>query len=47
MATIKVFSVNGVKELSCFDTLENVDYLIDESEEIVDDGELTVGNPIE
>lgn len=24
MATIKVFSAEGVKELNCFDTLENV-----------------------
>lgn len=27
MATIKVFDVNGVKVLKCFDTLDNVDYL--------------------
>lgn len=27
MATIKVFSVEGVKELKCFDTLENVPIL--------------------
>lgn len=27
MATIKVFSPNGVKELKCFDTLEAVPYL--------------------
>lgn len=27
MATIKVFDVNGVKELNCFDTLSEVDYL--------------------
>ena len=27
MATIKVFDVNGCKELSCFDTLDNVAYL--------------------
>lgn len=27
MAMIKVFSVNGVKELGCFDTLDSVDYL--------------------
>lgn len=27
MATIKVFSVGGVKELKCFDTLENVPVL--------------------
>lgn len=47
MAMIKVFDVNGVKELSCFDTLDNVEYLTDEPDEIVDDGELTIGNPLE
>lgn len=48
MATIKVFDVNGVKQLSCFDTVDNVAYLSeDEDEMIVDDGELTVGTPIE
>lgn len=47
MAMIKVFDVNGVKELSCFDTLDNVQYLQEVTEEIVDDGELTIGNPIE
>lgn len=42
MATIKVFSANGVKELTCFDTLENVPYLVEEpadeseDEDIVD-----------
>lgn len=43
MATIKVFSANGVKELNCFDTLDEVDYLLteivnesDEDEDIVD-----------
>lgn len=36
MATIKVFSVNGVKELNCFDTLDEVDYL---SSEIADESE--------
>lgn len=48
MATIKVFSSAGVKTLRCFDTLSSVGY--DEEEEeytIKDDGELTVGNPIE
>lgn len=30
MAMIKVFSANGVKELSCFDTLDNVPYLVEE-----------------
>lgn len=29
MATIKVFSPNGVKELKCFDTLEQVPYMDD------------------
>lgn len=48
MAVIKVFDVNGVKELSCFDTLDTVAYLSNEEDEtIVDDGELTVGTPIE
>lgn len=47
MATIKVFSVDGVKELSCFDTLDNVEYITEGVEEIVDDGELTIGNPLE
>lgn len=27
MATIKVFTARGVKELQCFDTLDDVDYL--------------------
>lgn len=31
MATIKVFTVEGVKELSCFDTLDNVPYLDSET----------------
>lgn len=48
MATIKVFDVKGVKTLKCFDTLANVEYDSDEEEDaIVDDGELTVGLPIE
>lgn len=48
MVTIKVFGVNGVKTLKCFDTLDNVEYDIDIEEGIVtDDGELTVGLPIE
>lgn len=48
LATIKVFGVNGVKTLKCFDTLDNVEYDIDTEEEIVtDDGELTVGLPVE
>ena len=46
MATIKVISANGVKELKCFDTLENVPYDEDEEEIIEDDGELTVGSPL-
>lgn len=46
MATIKVFSANGVKELKCFDTLEAVPYDEDEEEIIEDDGELTVGLPL-
>lgn len=42
MATIKVFSAFGVKELNCFDTLQDVPYLVDEpadeseDEDIVD-----------
>lgn len=48
MAMIKVFSVHGCKTLKCFDTLDNVAYDHDEEEEIIeDDGELTVGLPIE
>lgn len=35
MATIKVFDVNGVKELQCFDTLDVIPYL--EDEEVEDD----------
>lgn len=45
MATIKVFDVNGVKELQCFDTLVDVPYTVDEDEidineyaETTDDG---------
>ena len=38
MATIKVFDSNGVKELKCFDTLDNVAYTpLEESETIEDD----------
>lgn len=33
MAMIKVFDCNGVKELKCFDTLDNVAYL--EEEEVL------------
>lgn len=48
MATIKVFDVNGCKTLKCFDTLDNVAYdKFEEDETIEDDGELTVGLPIE
>lgn len=48
MATIKVFSALGVKELKCFDTLDKVDFLEDEEDETIeDDGELTVGTPLE
>lgn len=48
MATIKVFSTEGVKELKCFDTLVSAPYLSDpEEEDIIDDGELTVGTPLE
>lgn len=40
MATIKVFDVNGVKELKCFDTLVDVPYLeeeiLEEEEEVPD-----------
>lgn len=44
MANIKVFDANGVKELSCFDTLEAVPYL--EEEEIEED-EPKENNPFE
>lgn len=47
MATIKVFSTEGVKELNCFDTLNDVPFNTEESEIIEDDGELTVGTPLE
>lgn len=48
MATIKVFDSSGVRTLKCFDTLDDVMYDTEEEEEvIVDDGELTVGTPIE
>lgn len=45
MATIKVFSANGVKELNCFDTLVDVPYLTEEEEEI--DNEPGDKNPFE
>lgn len=47
MATIKVFDVNGCKTLKCFDTLDNVEYDTEEDDILFDDGELTVGTPIE
>lgn len=49
MAVVRVYSSKGVKELQCFDTLTDVPYLEDneEVEELEDDGELTVGLPIE
>lgn len=47
MATIKVFSVDGVKELNCFDTLSSVPFIEEEDDIIEDDGELTVGTPLE
>lgn len=47
MATIKVFDSTGVKELSCFDTIDNVEYLTEEEEVLCDDGELTVSTPLE
>lgn len=47
MATIKVFSAQGVKELKCFDSLMDVPFIEDEQEIIEDDGELTVGAPLE
>lgn len=33
MATIRVFSADGVKELECFDTLEEVPFLLEEEED--------------
>lgn len=47
MAVIKVSDTKGVRYLKCFDTLDNVEYFEDEDETIVDDGELTVGTPLE
>lgn len=47
MAVIKVFDVHGVRTLKCFDTLDNVGYDTEEEDIIEDDGELTVGLPIE
>lgn len=45
MATIKVFSVDGVKELGCFDTLTEVPFL--EEIEEVDESEPEEKNPFE
>lgn len=36
MATIKVFDVNGCRELQCFDTIDNVPYLEDVEDDIDD-----------
>lgn len=47
MATIKVFTAEGIKELNCFDNYDLLPYLDDEEDDqIVDDGELTVSNPL-
>lgn len=46
MATIKVFDVNGVKELQCFDTLDNVDYLAPDEYEGAEE-EVEDKNPFE
>lgn len=45
MATIKVFDSEGVKELSCFDTLTDVPYLVEE--EVNDQDEPEEKNPFE
>lgn len=34
MATVKVFDSIGCRELSCFDTIDNVPYLVDEEEDV-------------
>lgn len=47
MARIKVSDCNGIKYLNCFDTLDAVEYQSEEDDILVDDGELTVGTPIE
>lgn len=47
MAVIKVSDAEGIRYLSCFDTLDNVEYFEDEDDTIFDDGELTVGSPLE
>lgn len=44
MATIKIFSASGIKELNCFDTADDVDYIVEE-ESLVDDGELDIELP--
>lgn len=47
MATIKVFSGAGVKELRCFENIDDVPFLSDEDEDTIqDDGELTVSEPL-
>lgn len=43
MAIVKVFDVNGARELNCFDTLDNVPY----EEEVVEDDVLEEKNPFE
>lgn len=37
MAEIKVFDSHGVKELKCFDTLSEIDYLQPDLDEQVED----------
>lgn len=44
MAVIKVYDVNGCKELNCFDTIDDVPYL---SEEIQIEDEPKDSNPFE
>lgn len=48
MAVIKVFTSKGVKTVKMLGNLDDVEYDREEEEEIIeDDGELTVGLPIE
>lgn len=49
MAVIKVFTSHGVKTVQMLGNLDDVDYdpVDDETDIIEDDGELTVGLPIE
>lgn len=48
MAVIKVFSSKGVKTVQMLGNLDDVEYDREEEEDIIeDDGELTVGLPIE